>query len=38
MSRIPIDYPIKSRGEPSGLDPIQLEEITEPKNPEVPPP
>jgi hypothetical protein len=38
MSRIPVDDPIASRGEPSGLDPIQLEEITRPENLEVPSP
>jgi hypothetical protein len=36
MSRIPTDDPIKIRGELSGLDPIQLEKITELENPEVP--
>jgi len=35
MSRIPTDDPITSRRDPSGLDPIQLEEIIEPKKPEV---
>jgi hypothetical protein len=38
MSRILGDDPIASRGEPSDLEPIQLEEITGPKNPEVPSP
>jgi hypothetical protein len=38
MSRIPIDDPITSRGERSGLEPIQLEEIIGPENPEVPSP
>jgi hypothetical protein len=38
MSRFPTDDPIKTRGEPSVLEPIQLEEITGPKNHEVPPP
>jgi hypothetical protein len=38
MSRIPVDDPIENRGEPSGLESIQLEEIIGPKNPEVPPP
>jgi hypothetical protein len=38
MSRIPVDYPIKIRGEPSGLESIQLEEIIGVENPEVPPP
>jgi hypothetical protein len=38
MMRIPTDDPIESRGEPSGLEPMQLEEITGSENPEVPPP
>jgi hypothetical protein len=37
MLRIPIEDIMKIRGERSGLEPIQLEEITEPKNLEVPP-
>jgi hypothetical protein len=38
MTRIPTDDPIESRGEPSGLEPMELKEITGSKNPEVPPP
>jgi hypothetical protein len=38
MMRIPTDDPIKIQGEPSGLEPMQLEEITRLENPEVPPP
>jgi hypothetical protein len=38
MMRIPSDNPIKIRGEPSGLESIQLEEITGLKNPRVPSP
>jgi hypothetical protein len=37
MISIPIDDPIKIRGEPIGLEPMQLEEITGLENPEVPP-
>jgi hypothetical protein len=36
MTRIPLDKPITRRGEPSGLYPMQLEEIICPENPEVP--
>jgi hypothetical protein len=38
MSRILTDDPIERRGEPSGLEPIQLKKITELENLEVPPP
>jgi hypothetical protein len=38
MSRIPTDDPIESIREPSGLDPIQLEEIIGTENPKVPSP
>jgi hypothetical protein len=38
MRRLPDDDPIKIRGEPSGLEIIQLKEITGTKKPEVPPP
>jgi hypothetical protein len=36
MTRIPTNDPIKSRGEPSGLEPMQIEEATGSENPEVP--
>jgi hypothetical protein len=38
MTRVPTDNPIEIQGDPSVLEPIQLEGITEPKNPEIPPP
>jgi hypothetical protein len=38
MMRVPTDNPIARRGEPSGSEPIQLEGITRPENPEIPPP
>jgi hypothetical protein len=38
MMRIPIDDPIKIQGEPSGLNSMQLEEITGSENPKAPPP
>ena len=38
MTRVHVDNPIERRGGPSDLEPIQIEEITGPKNPEVPPP
>jgi hypothetical protein len=38
MLSIPTDDPIERRGELSGLEPIQLEEITRTENPKVPPP
>jgi hypothetical protein len=38
MTRVPAENPIKSRGDPSGLEPIQLEGITKLKNSESPPP
>jgi hypothetical protein len=38
ITRILVDDPVKSRGELSGLEPMQLEEITRSENPEVPPP
>jgi hypothetical protein len=34
---IPTDDPIESQGKPSGLELMQLEEITGSENPEVPP-
>jgi hypothetical protein len=37
MTRILVDVPIEIRGELSGLEPMQLEEITRSENPEVPP-
>jgi hypothetical protein len=38
MSRILVDRPIKNKGEPSGLEPIQIEQITGLENPKVPSP
>jgi hypothetical protein len=38
MSMILSHDPIERRGDPSGMETIQLEEITGPENPEVPPP
>jgi hypothetical protein len=38
MKMIPMGEPIKNRGEPSGLEPIQIEEITDPENHRVPSP
>jgi hypothetical protein len=38
MMRIPLDNPSTIRGDPSGLESIELEEITSPKNPRVPSP
>jgi len=38
MTRVPIENPVTRRADPSGSEPIQLEGITVPENPEIPPP